>query len=130
MKDLCEKELFDMITEINKFAKFINLENVKDLFRYSIRMLIHSITSQSVKSIDPFPERMQEYLKYYIKASSVHGADADADVLNKRNFQCFIDKLMEVYKMNDSTEDLATAVSKLLKRINENSVTTSLPGLL
>lgn len=74
---------------------------------------------------------MPDFLDYYLKATSVNIGPGypHPDVLNKRNRQCFIDKLMEMYKKNDSIEDVAAAVSELLKRINENSVSTYLPML-
>lgn len=75
---------------------------------------------------------MPDYLDYYLKATIVNiGPGYSAP---ERKLQCFIVKLIEMYIMNDSTEDLAAAVIELLElfrvrfnaTINEKTCTVAI----
>lgn len=109
-----------MITEINSVAKFEKLHEVKRFFGYQITINFWKFESNLGTHVEQ--AHMPSLVKHYISISS-------SGDLNGENLECFIDKLIEMYNKNGSIEDLAAAVSKLLKRINENSVSTSLPEL-
>lgn len=116
MRSVCEEEIFGMITEINKVAPFTNLNSVERLFGDKISLIMYRFTtdvSDQFRNISSFVEN-------YISSSSV---------LVWHNLRCFVDKLMEMYNNKKSIEDLAASLSKLLRRINENSVSTYFPTL-
>lgn len=119
-KTSCQNEISGMITEINSVAKFEKLHEVKRFFGYQITINFWKFESNLGTHVEQ--AHMPSLVKHYISISS-------SGDLNGENLECFIDKLIEMYNKNGSIEDLAAAVSKLLKRINENSVSTSLPEL-
>lgn len=124
MKSICIEEISGMLEEINSVAPFTNLDAVKNLFLHKLHLILYrfafSLDENTIRGFMPI------FLTLYIRFVSVAGAKV---VESRDNSVCFVDKLMEVYKKNDSIEDLAVALSNLLKRINENSVSSSLPML-